>query len=1156
MPLVDTQDGRVISFPDSMSESDIKSALDGLYKPKEPKIALSPYEQLRAAGTSPLNVGATTGPANPAEVLALPQLAQIPGKALEQITGPAGDLLTEFLHNSGLDPSAQPGKPIVDLPDVTAIPGTDIHPLDLISPDVRKGVQEGLKRVAEPFLTPEGVSTIPALSLKPVQALYGLSAAAGLPDQIRQIAESKDPQEAARALTEAGANVAMTGLIGRNLLKGEPYARAKSEAVQVDGGKQARDVGALAEGTPSDVQKPTEVRPVEEKAQEAPTVTETTPQSPETAEGTAAGLRPAIRKIGGDVVVGEAGKTHEDIITENKLSPHDIDQRGFVDEQGNFLDREQAKQKSGLPSRSEEQRLHSTDLPEAKEGQLGGGAAEAGEIPDTGAGGEKYGVAERVREERAKAGQVEPIPPGEGVSPLESVNRGRALLQADPTSAERLMQQFESTKALSPDAMAVARAHGEALAAKARTIEERFGTDSDEYRAARDALTAWDRRSKAMQTSWHESGQAQQGETDLDTGSFTGLQRAFTQQTGKEFTPSQEKVAKGKADKVKQAQEQTQQANTALSTVLDHEFPKTKESPSDAEKAALQAVHTRHQEIGRMLADIERKQRVAKTVAEQERLKIQADAAKKALDAAMKVRRDAATRLAKIENENRIHPERRVWERIKSYMDQGETDLHKMRGKVAVDLGISRDEVTKLMARTKRVNRVADDLVLKQQTLRRAQQAAKRWLMSAEDPLLNKALRAIPSALFKLRVGLHGTVAPGTHAPMLLFDPREWGNLFSNSAKMYKMVGLPTFGGQRAARVFYENQMADLVRDKNWGVARKGGLINDPYQYEDFTSPDTSKFYGDLTGMGNRGYSMLKLLRQDVFNRAWDNLPKTLQTDAMAKQLSDQINHITGVTQKPPFPGSHYVLFAPRLLLSRTAWLGRDPIKALGTILNWKNESPENREFARREITGKLTVAGTMFSMLAANQALLSLFGSKQKVNMTNPNESDFLHFKALDMDASFGSPMISMARLPVRLVAIGMGPKGKMGKIVSPDDQVWTEAGRFVGGQLSPAAQLALQLAVTREDPTGKQLPHSVRPQPKRLRERGIKPYTWGEYVTQQLSPIPFQEMEKEIWGKNFERTDQEIKAWTTLLFMLGTGGRMREDLPKKSTVSPQVMY
>lgn len=98
------------------------------------------------------------------------------------------------------------------------------------------------------------------------------------------------------------------------------------------------------------------------------TVTETTPvvppeEMPETPSKT--GLYPAIREVGGKVDVAPAGETHPDIIKKEGLKAEDIDQRGFVNEKGEFKDREQAAQIGGVPTEREAARQHSTDLPEA-----------------------------------------------------------------------------------------------------------------------------------------------------------------------------------------------------------------------------------------------------------------------------------------------------------------------------------------------------------------------------------------------------------------------------------------------------------------------------------------------------------------------------------------------------------------------------------------------------------------------------------------------------------------------------------------------------------------------------------------------------------------------------------------------------------------------
>jgi len=53
-------------------------------------------------------------------------------------------------------------------------------------------------------------------------------------------------------------------------------------------------------------------------------------------------LRPAI-KTEGEVKIGKPGDIHPDVIRDNKIGPDTEQERGFADEQGNFLNRQQAK---------------------------------------------------------------------------------------------------------------------------------------------------------------------------------------------------------------------------------------------------------------------------------------------------------------------------------------------------------------------------------------------------------------------------------------------------------------------------------------------------------------------------------------------------------------------------------------------------------------------------------------------------------------------------------------------------------------------------------------------------------------------------------------------------------------------------------------------
>ena len=93
-----------------------------------------------------------------------------------------------------------------------------------------------------------------------------------------------------------------------------------------------------------------------------------------------------------------------------------------------------------------------------------------------------HGVANRVREEMAKAGTAEHPVSGQGIAPKDSVEHGRKLLWqgVDP---EQAMQNYERTGRFNDEDVAVIRAWGEQLAHTERRVEEKFGTDSDQYPA-------------------------------------------------------------------------------------------------------------------------------------------------------------------------------------------------------------------------------------------------------------------------------------------------------------------------------------------------------------------------------------------------------------------------------------------------------------------------------------------------------------------------------------------------------------------------------------------------------------------------------------------------------------------------------------------------
>src|ERR1035437_7946581 len=165
-----------------------------------------------------------------------------------------------------------------------------------------------------------------------------------------------------------------------------------------------------------------------------------------------------------------------------------------------------------------------------------------------------------------------------------------------------------------------------------------------------------------------------------------------------------------------------------------------------------------------------------------------------------------------------------------------------------------------------------------------------------------------------------------------------------------------------------------------------------------------------------------------------------------------------------------------------------------------KNASQGEKYFAMNQLKEKAWVVGTFGSLLALNQGVLSASDSKQKVNVTDPFKPDFLKFKAAGMNVSYGNPMITMARLPLRLF-VGVANEGKFNKIVYEDENVATVLFEYVRSQMSPFAGTATDLAIGR-DFMRKPLPRAAfgllpgkTNIPKRLQAEGIKPYTWAEY-------------------------------------------------------------
>ncbi len=812
--------------------------------------------------------------------------------------------------------------------------------------------------------------------------------------------------------------------------------------------------------------------------------------------------------------------------------------------------------------------------------------------PDNVAVPETTGIARRVEDvRRAELGQ-EPVKPSPGIGAEESVQRGRELLKSgrDPQDA---VDAFQKDKAISADAMALVRARHEELAQAANKAFDEGGqkTSDPEFQSAEKTRQDWWEKSvKPMQTEWHKTGMAQQGETAIDTGTFYGIYRAFKQQTGREMTSREEGAAKNLSRKVaetvqgvhnvekelvarlnkatgigdlhpdvqaaikrfvdvSQKETRTQRRQQTRKT-LDEEaaiikdqlaaaFKKVQsgigiqasglaglDPEGEITKAVIKLAKNRvkagitdtaqlvddvHGAI-KEYADVTRRQ-VAEAIAgmglppngrkDSSWMNVKGELRKglKAEDQTQAIQ-GAANRIAA---GGRVNPGdvKTIWRYTsEKYIDKG-IELGDAVQKTAIDLKVSPEQVRRALGTQGATKPLTDALYRRMAIRRDAKSAAQQWVQNTDKSPALRVAQGIADAFFNIKIGggLHGTVGPVTHAGENLFHPTKWVDYFKNVGRTWKAV---------TSVADHERYMQDLVNDPNYTIARRGGLKNEPGKiYDDYQNTQMQRMFGSSIGnAGNRGFDLLKRMRQDFFNARWNKLDESQKTPEMAKVISDLENHATGaVRTKLPYPNlARGIIFAPPLEASRWARLLGDPIRAVDTFTNWKSATPEERYFAKSVVKNHAGFLATYLGALALNQGLLTASGSKDKVNFTDPSKGDWLRLKVKGRAIEPTGGIISTIDFLGKIGQAALGAQDprqgrfeRMGKAV-------TQYGR---GKLSPVASTVTDVA-SQSDFTGRPLPFSAD------KERAGKPrYSWPEYLATQQSPIPIAEGAREFFNE-----------------------------------------
>ncbi len=815
------------------------------------------------------------------------------------------------------------------------------------------------------------------------------------------------------------------------------------------------------------------------------------------------------------------------------------------------------------------------------------------------------GIAHRVSE-----GQGAAAPRGEGINIQEALDEGRKTYT--PEKAEAAVAAFEAdpAKGVTRETLVQARLHDEALTKAANEAAEKFGENSPEEQAATRAMEDWKARVKPIQTEWAAHGQLQQGETEVDTGTHRGMTKAFRDSTrdatnpdGKEPTPKQAAKITEHVEKVKTwTAEETAAAKEVARRVKEVAKGEVPEQPAKGGtvkryldqkiSAALERIKARHGE-GRVTSGLDPEDLadhaivgagyIAKGVAtfgEWSKAMVEKfgdyikphlqDIFAKAQESAKEVARDAVVSDHKVGEKWTPAEAKALSKRASEMLDQGQS-FDDTRHALAKEFNLPVKDVTEGLASPKGMRQVTDEMYAKMRGRRMAQNAAKSWVAEQKYGPVQKLFKNVHQGLFNILTFGHGTFWFSSHAGANLFIPKVTGAMITELGRAFRMMGLheagvPKFlGGSGITErmgAYHERMMQDLVRDPLFIKAQRAGLANDPFHYtDDYQNAGVVKMFKELGMIGNRGFDGLKLLRQFRFNQEWASTPKELQTPEMAKIYAEAINKATGHSNLDRIPkGVKGLFFAPALEASKWAMMFKDPVKDLNTlVLDRKNASPEQIRGAETALKTAAAGVATYLSALTLNQAMLSATNSDQKINMMDPNQSDWLDFKGFGIHGSPAKPLLRPISYLFQMAHAFWGERSKFEQSQgSRADEAGTKTLDYARSKLHPFWGVVAD-STTGSDFRGNTMPWNDDKIPKYKARSGAHQFTAAEYGATHALPIPMEELMHEVWTqKGIGEAQQEewMAGLRNALFTLSGTMRVAEDKANhKNPTQPEWM-
>ena len=808
-----------------------------------------------------------------------------------------------------------------------------------------------------------------------------------------------------------------------------------------------------------------------------------------------------------------------------------------------------------------------------------------GQVEDKG--GKEAGVSAKAREQRAIDTATDVEDAGEGWTGADALDRGNKLIK-EGTSPYNLTENKDLEL---HDKVAVAQAHSAELARATNLQGDLHGTDSQQYKDALQKELEYAKETKPLSTKAHLAFAAHQGAVDIDTGTWTGLERAFREEHGKEPTAAQKKEAEKLAGDVKdltlknaelekrlydalnKATEGDKKTYTQKSKEIADQFRKLKSKPITFKDAkgneikitqlsvvdwnglvelgakAIEKTGQIADGVKAIIDELKYHDWYAKLSAEDR------DAVNSQIEGLFKVGKDdiAERFVDRTPNDYSFDAKdiKDIWKYAKeNYIDKGVVDFGEMTQSVGDDLGLTQKQVIEALSKPKGTKQITDDMYRTQSRRRDAVNNAKVWVKSANEPAVTKVLKMLPSFWFRKAVFGHGTVGMVTHAGMNVFRPSDWKTYFPNFIRQFQFM----------SRVQHEKFMQGMEKEADFAFWKRNGLALDSHKnYNEYQAtksgvssiPVVKQFkqiWDASNQMGNRGFDALKSYRYDQAKTIWNNLDPATKTPETAKSISQMVNAATGTvdTQFPSIVNSAF--FAPRLEASRWKRLVKTPLKTAETISNWKNANVEDKVAAKLAMKRTGETLATMSAMLAVNSALLSLTGSKHKINYTDPTESDFLKFKVGDKKLDVSGGMLSTTSLIGSLVETSISEiEKKRGAAPQRAELMYKRLGQKARGMLSPFFATAADFA-TQRDFMGNVMPFSSDKPDKRHEKM-----TWGDYILKSQLPIPITAAYRDIQdamkkeGVDAATAKNILSGIITGIVMGGTGAHIGDAHIKK---------